>query len=122
MSCSSMFMWNRSASSFDVPRRQRLQQFDAGVQRVDQVRLVAIERLVDQRHAVLFRMFAEVVQCLGEIPVGRRRIDAVAVAALHRADDGRGAERAGEVDDRADEGAGLACEPQHREGRGAGDA
>ena len=51
MFASSMFMWNRSASSLTPLVEQPLQEPDAVLDRVDQVRLVAVERLVEQAPA-----------------------------------------------------------------------
>ena len=74
---------------------------------VEEIRLVAVERLVEQRHAVAGGMGAEVGQRLGE-PGERLFAGDVALGLpLHRADDRGRLEFAADVDDRADELAGL---------------
>ena len=55
MSASSMFMWKRSARSRTFRVDSESEQGDAGLDRVDQVGLVAVQRLEEQRDAVLPR-------------------------------------------------------------------
>ncbi len=91
----------------DVAGREGPQQRDSLLDRVAHVRFVAIQRLVDQRHVVLSGILAEFFEGFAQSRAGRRGVDAVdGVSTLHRADDGRGSERAAEVDDRPNEIAG----------------
>ncbi len=77
--------------------------------RGDEVRLVAVERLVDQERAVLSGVIGELGQRITEMfqRILARRV--LAPSPLHRTDDGgRWRSRAGEVDDRPHEVAALA--------------
>ena len=60
--------------------RPRLEQLDALGHRVDQVRLVAVQRLVDERHAVLRGMIAQGVEGVGQVAPGRLAVDPVVAA------------------------------------------
>jgi hypothetical protein len=87
---------------------ERVEQIYTGRQCVGEVRLVPIERLVEQRLGVFPRLIAECIQC---VPQSRHRRFAVAElsrrrvakSTLHRADDRGGTERGGQLDDLANE-------------------
>ena len=91
----------------DVLRLQRAQPGGGVAEAVEEVRLVAIQRLVEEGVAEFRGVLAEFLERLAE--PGERLLagDVALPAALHRADDRRRAERRGDVDDAADELAGL---------------
>ena len=74
---------------------------------VQEIRLVAVERLVEERHAVLRGVGTKIGKCFGQPGQGLVARNVAFGLALHRADDGRGLELAGDVNDRVDEFTGL---------------
>ena len=94
------------AQQLDVASAQRLEQLDAVGNRVDEVGFVTVEWLVQQRHAVLIGVLAQLVERFAQQADRPIAGDAVSPAALHRADNRRRTERAGNVDDCADVGRG----------------
>ncbi len=74
---------------------------------IEQIRLITVERLVEQWHAVHRRGFAQVFKCFRE--PGQRLIprDGSFPTALHGTDDRRGSELARQFDDLPDELAGT---------------
>ena len=74
---------------------------------VDEIRLVAVQRLVEEVLAAARGVRAEIGERLGEPRQGLLAGDLALRAALHRAEDRGRTERRGGVDDRADELAGL---------------
>ena len=93
----------------DVGGRERRDQIEPGGDVCNQVRFIAIDRLEQQRNRVLPGVLPQLVERLAEQPQRRRSVDLFAAAPLHRSDDHRCDQRAGEIDHRANERPGLAA-------------
>ena len=98
------------AEQLHVADLARLEELGSVELAVEEIRLVAVERLVEQRHAVAGGVGAEIGERLGE--PGQRLIagDVPLGLTLHRTDDRGGLEFAAHVDDRTDELAGLGAD------------
>ena len=88
--------------NLDVIYIQRAQKVRRLADAIEQIGLVTVERLVEQRNVVTAGVGAQFVET-GAEPVERLLpADIAAVSALHRADNRRRAKRPGEVDDPLD--------------------
>ncbi len=87
----------------DIVGLQGLQQLHALPQRVDQVRLVTVQRLVNQGDPILGSPGTQFIERITQIAPPRRLIDTTCVPALHRADNCKGAEICSHIDHRPDE-------------------
>ena len=104
----------RDARLFDVHVKQVAKQFHVlraelpqQVQRVgdviEQIRFIAVERFQEQRHAVILSVRSEFFERLGQPTERLIAGDAAFPAPLHGTNDRRGAETAGDLDDRRGE-------------------
>ena len=88
--------------NLDVIYIQRAQKVRRLADAIEQIRLVTIEWLVEQRDVVSCGVGSQIIKT-GAEPVERLvPADIAAVSALHRANDRRRAKRPGEVDDALD--------------------
>ena len=96
-----------------VPQCRAGDELRAIRERVDQVRLVAIERLVEKRHSQVLGVLVEFEERIAEVPQRDLPRYRTRGAALHRADDGRRVEPRREVHHPLDERNRLARERRH---------